>query len=132
MGAPGGRAVPRPPRVGRVLRLGAADRSSGGRGRGARPLGRPAPHRWRVLRGAVVAEDQVEARIGEREFLRAPANEREPDAGRLEVRTGGSELVRAEVQACDASAAHRDLDPELAGTASELQRVYARNIAERA
>jgi hypothetical protein len=81
--------------------------------------------------GAVVAEEQVEAGIGEREFLRARPDQREPDAGLLEVRTGGSELVRAEVQARNASAAHRDLDAELARATAELQRAKTRNVPKR-
>src|SRR5439155_3679380 len=87
--------------------------------------------RIRERHGAVIAEDQVEGRVGERQLFGACPDQREPDAGLDEVRLRGGELVRAEVQTSDVGASHRDLDAELARAAAELQRAETRDVAQR-
>ena len=75
------------------------------------------PHR------PVIAEDEVEARVGERQLFRVAPHEREPRPRRVHVRPRGRELVRAEVEADHRGAAHRDAQAELRRATAELERV---------
>ena len=75
---------------------------------------------------AVVAEDEVEALVRERQRLGAPVHEREVGAGRPRV----LELPLRVVEADAAGALRREQDRPLGGAAAELEHVLPGHVAE--
>ena len=79
----------------------------------------------------VIAEDQVEALVGERDPLAVGLHHREPNAGLRHLGQAVTQLRRGEVEPGDVRATHRDPDAELARAAAVLQHVEPAHLTER-
>ena len=78
----------------------------------------------------MIAEDDVEARVGQRHLLRGRVHEREVDARFRHQLARVLELPRRVVQADHPRAALREEDRPLGGAAAELEHVLAGDVAE--
>jgi hypothetical protein len=82
-------------------------------------------------RRTVIAEDQVEGRLCERQLLGIPAHQREARSPSRDVRAGVTQLVLREVDADHTGTARGDAQSELRAAAPELERVETVDVPER-